>query len=66
MITSKHNPDVSAYSELNAQFHNLILKVCGNKQLMKICNNLNSSDHTFRIRSLRKNPERLKYSLKEH
>ena len=58
--------DVVAYSELNAEFHNLILHVCGNKRLMKICNNLSSSDHRFRIRSLRNNPERLKYSLKEH
>jgi len=66
MIVSKPNPDVVAYSELNAQLHNLILKVCGNKQLMKICNNLSSSDHRFRIRSLRNNPERLKYSLQEH
>jgi len=58
--------DVVAYSELNAEFHNLILHVCGNKRLMKICNNLSSSDHRFRIRSLRDNPERLKYSLQEH
>jgi len=66
MIISKPNPDVVAYSELNAQFHNRILIACGNKRLMKICNNLSSSDHRFRIRSLRNNPERLKYSLKEH
>ena len=66
MIISKPNPDVAAYSELNAEFHNLILIACGNKQLMKICNNLSSSDHRFRIRSLRNNPGRLKYSLKEH
>ena len=58
--------DVVAYSKLNAQFHNLILMACGNKRLMKICNNLSSSDHRFRIRSLRDNPERLKYSLQEH
>jgi len=58
--------DIVAYSKLNAEFHNLILHVCGNKRLMKICNNLSSSDHRFRIRSLRDNPERLKYSLQEH
>jgi len=58
--------DVLAYSELNGEFHNLILKVCGNKRLMKICTNLSSSEHRFKIRSLRNNPERLKYSLKEH
>ncbi|MBE3085529.1 MAG: GntR family transcriptional regulator [Bacteroidetes bacterium] len=66
MIISKPKPDVVAYSELNAEFHNLILNACGNKRLMKICNNLSSSDHRFRIRSLRNNPGRLKYSLKEH
>jgi len=66
MIISKPNPDVVAYSELNAQFHNRILNACGNKRLMKICNDLSSSDHRFRIRSLRNNPERLKYSLQEH
>src|SRR5665648_92392 len=65
-IISKPKPDVTAYSELNAQFHNLILNACGNKRLMKICNDLSSSDHRFRIRSLRNNPERLKYSLQEH
>ena len=66
MIISKPKPDVVAYSELNAEFHNLILIACGNKRLMKICNDLSSSDHRFRIRSLRNNPGRLKYSLKEH
>lgn len=66
MIISKPKPDVVAYSELNAEFHNLIFIACGYKRLMKICNNLSSSDHRFRIRSLRNNPERLKYSLKEH
>lgn len=66
MIISKPKPDVVAYSELNAEFHNLILNACGNRRLMKICNNLSSSDHRFRIRSLRNNPGRLKYSLKEH
>ena len=66
MIISKPKPDVVAYSELNAEFHKLILIACGNKRLMKICNNLSSSDHRFRIRSLRDNLGRLKYSLKEH
>jgi len=47
--------DVVAYSELNAKFHNLILKVCGNKRLIKICANLSGSDHRFRIRALRDN-----------
>jgi DNA-binding GntR family transcriptional regulator len=51
---------------LNAEFHNLIFNICGNKQLIKIYDNLSNSEHRFRIRSLRNNPERLKYSLKEH
>ena len=58
--------DVVAYSNLNGEFHNLILKVCGNKRFIKICANLSGSDHRFRIRALRDNSERLKYSLKEH
>jgi DNA-binding GntR family transcriptional regulator len=66
IIISKPKPDVVAYSGLNAEFHKLILNACENKRLMKICNNLSSSDHRFRIRSLRSNPGRLKYSLKEH
>jgi len=66
MIISKPKPDVVAYGELNAEFHNLILKVCANKRLMEICHNLSSADHRFRIRSLRSNPGRLKCSLKEH
>ncbi|MBY9021949.1 MAG: GntR family transcriptional regulator, partial [Candidatus Lokiarchaeota archaeon] len=58
--------DLLAYSDLNGEFHNLIFNVCGNKQLIKICNNLSSSEYRFRINALRNNPERLKYSLKEH
>jgi DNA-binding GntR family transcriptional regulator len=57
--------DMSTYSELNGEFHNLILNVCGNKRLMKICANLSGSEHRFRIRSL-SIPGRLKYSLEEH
>jgi len=58
--------DVIVYSNLNAKFHGLILNICGNKRMMKICTNLSDSEHRFKIRSLRDNPERLKYSLKEH
>ena len=66
IVISNPKLDIVAYIELNAKFHNLILNTCGNKRLMKICNNLSSYDHRFRIRSLISNPERLKYSLKEH
>jgi len=58
--------DVTAYSDLNGEFHNLIFSVCENKRLIKICDNLSNSEQRFKIRSLRNNPERLKYSLKEH
>lgn len=51
---------------MDAEFHELILNIWGNNRLIKICNNLSSSDHRFRIRSLRNNPGRLKYSLKGH
>ena len=61
---SKNN--LVTYSNLNAEFHSLILNICGNKRMMKICVNLSDSEHRFRIRSLRSNPGRLKYSLKEH
>ena len=61
---SKEN--VLAYSNSNAEFHDLIFNICGNKRLTKIYDNLSSSDHRFRLRALRNNFERLKYSLKEH
>ena len=66
MIITINRNDLLAYSDLNGEFHNLIFNVCGNKQLIKICNNLSSSEYRFRINALRNNPERLKYSLKEH
>jgi len=66
IIISKSKPDVIAYSNLNGEFHNLILKICGSKRLVKICANLSDSDHRFQIKALRDNSERLKYSLKEH
>lgn len=58
--------NVVGYSEANAEFHDMIFKVCGNKRLTKIHENLSDTDHRFRIRALRKNSGRLKYSLKEH
>ncbi len=58
--------DVVGYSEANAEFHDLIFKICGNKRLSKIHENLSDTDHRFRIRALRKNSGRLKYSLQEH
>lgn len=57
--------DTLAFSDLNADFHDLILKICGNKRLIRICSNLSDRAHRFRIRSL-SIPGRLKYALKEH
>jgi len=66
MSISISKNDLLVYSDLNAEFHNLIFNICGNKRLIKIYDNLSNSEHRFRIRSLRNNPERLRYSLKEH
>jgi len=66
MNISISKDNVLVYSDLNGEFHNLILKVCGNKRLIKICTNLSGADHRFRIRALRDNSKRLKYSIKEH
>jgi len=57
--------DTIAFSDLNADFHDQILKICGNKRLIWICSNLSDRAHRFRIRSL-SIPGRLKYALKEH
>jgi len=57
--------DVLAFSEMDAEFHELILNVCGNNRLIQIRKNLSDQAHRYRIRSLSV-PGRLKYSLKEH
>ncbi len=57
--------DVLAFSEMDAEFHELILNICGNNRLIQIRKNLNDQDHRYRIRSLSV-PGRLKCSLKEH
>jgi len=57
--------DVLGFSEMDAEFHDLILSICGNKRLVQIHNNLNEHVHRFRIRSLSV-PGRLKSSLNEH
>jgi len=57
--------DVLAFSEMDAEFHELILNICGNDRLIQIRKNLSDQAHRFRIRSLSV-PGRLKYSLKEH
>ena len=57
--------DVLAFSEIDAEFHELILNICGNNRLIQIRENLSDQAHRYRIRSLSV-PGRLKYSLKEH
>ncbi len=57
--------DVLAFSEMDAEFHELILNVCGNNRLIQIRKNLSDQARRYRIRSLSV-PGRLKYSLKEH
>lgn len=57
--------DVLAFSEMDAEFHELILNICSNNRLIQIRKNLSDQAHRYRIRSLGV-PGRLKYSLKEH
>lgn len=57
--------DALAFSEMDAEFHELILNVCGNKRLIQLRRNLSDQAHRYRIRSL-SIPGRLRYSLKEH
>jgi DNA-binding GntR family transcriptional regulator len=54
-----------AFSEIDAEFHELILNICGNNRLIQIRKNISNQAHRYRIRSL-SIPGRLKYSLKEH
>jgi len=54
-----------AFSEIDAEFHELILNICGNNRLIQIRKNISDQAHRYRIRSL-SIPGRLKYSLKEH
>ena len=57
--------DALAFSEVDAEFHELILNICGNNRLIQFRKNLSDQAHRYRIRSLNI-PGRLKYSLKEH
>lgn len=54
-----------AFSEIDAEFHELILNICGNNRLIQIRKNISDQANRYRIRSL-SIPGRLKYSLKEH
>ncbi|MBA7522375.1 HTH-type transcriptional repressor RspR [subsurface metagenome] len=60
---SKEN--LSSYCQVDDEFHNLILNICGNKWIIQIRDNLGSFIYRFRIKSLSV-PGRLKCSLEEH
>jgi len=57
--------DVLVFSGMDAEFHELILNICGNNRLIQLRKNFSDQAHRYRIRSL-SIPGRLKYSLKEH
>ncbi len=56
---------LSSYCELDDEFHDLILNICGNKWIIQIRDNLGSFIYRFRIKSLSV-PGRLRHSLEEH
>ena len=60
--TKKH---LSSYCEVDDEFHNLILSICGNKWIIKVRENLGNFIYRYRVMSL-SIPERLKCSLEEH
>jgi len=57
--------DVLTFAEIATKLHGLILNLYGNKQLIRIYDDLNDLIYRFRIKSLSV-PGRLKYSLAEH
>ncbi|GAI87100.1 unnamed protein product, partial [marine sediment metagenome] len=57
--------NLSSYCEVDDEFHNLVLSICGNKWIIQIRDNLGSFIYRFRIKSLSV-PGRLKCSLEEH
>lgn len=57
--------DLSSYCQVDDEFHDLTLNICGNKWIIQIRDNLGSFIYRFRIKSLSV-PGRLKHSLEEH
>jgi DNA-binding GntR family transcriptional regulator len=57
--------DLTSYCQVDDEFHNLILNVCGNKWIIQIRDNLSNFIYRFRIKSLSV-PGRLKCSFEEH
>ena len=59
------NDDRLAYNELDIQFHDVLLLICGNNRLKEISDNLKMHAHRFRIRTL-SIPGRMSRSYREH
>lgn len=57
--------DLFNYCELDDDFHELILKICGNKRIIKIRESLDNFIYRFRVKSLRVN-RRIEHSKMEH
>lgn len=57
--------NIAAYTDLNSQFHNVILELSENKRLIRLCNSLSGHEYKFKIEALTL-VERLKYSIEEH
>jgi len=57
--------NLSSYCQVDDEFHDLILNICGNKWIIQIRDNLGSFIYRFRIKSLSVSG-RLKHSLEEH
>jgi DNA-binding GntR family transcriptional regulator len=57
--------DLSSYCQVDDEFHDLILNICGNKWIIQIRDNLGTFIYRFRIKSLSV-PGRFKHSLEEH
>ena len=62
-FTRENNP--LAFSEIDAEFHNVIVNICGNKRLIQMRKNITEQAHRYRIKSLNISG-RLKYSIEEH
>jgi len=63
LYTTKEN--LSSYGEVDDEFHNLILNICGNKWIINVRENLGNFIYRYRFKSLSV-PGRLKHSLEEH
>jgi len=65
MIQCLAKKNLPTYCELDDQFHDIILNVCGNKWIIKMRNNLSNFIYRYRYKSL-SFPGRLNQSLEEH